>query len=105
MLTSSVIAVRYSAERLRHCYKTSATVGSHLTMLSKSLLDNSSSEVRLRALARAAKASSVGAKTVIADVVESSRFTRPAACIQSFTLGHKVEHFCMQRWRLTFSLP
>ncbi len=73
MLTSFVVAVRCYAERLRHCYRTSAALNSRLTTLSKSLLDNSSSEVRLNALARAAKASSVGAKTVIADVVESSR--------------------------------
>ncbi len=88
MLTSSVVAVRCCAERRRDCYITSAALDSRLTTLSKSLLDNSSSEVRLNALASAAKASSVGAKTVIADVVESSKFTRPAACIQSFTLGH-----------------
>lgn len=42
----------------------------------------SSSEVKLRALARAAKASSVGAKTVMSDVVESSKFTSPAACMK-----------------------
>lgn len=62
------------------------------TTLSRSLLESSSSDVMLSALARAAKASSVGAKTVIADDVESSRLTSPAACTTMTELARQRTH-------------
>ena len=50
-----------------------------LTTLSRSLLARSSAGARFKALANAANASSVGAKTVMAAELSSSVLTSPAA--------------------------